>query len=84
MSEKNLETQRRYITELIRGQMKIYELNGRENKAITISLPKVTKVSKTIVLSILEDVLGYKPIDTSYQEIRSKYSSTMLITVVLK
>ena len=61
MSEKDLKAQRKYITDLIKNQLKIFRLNGKSNQEVTLSLPKVTSVNKTLVKIILEEVLKYKP-----------------------
>ena len=84
MSENDLKTQRKYITDLIKNQLKIFKLNGKSNQEVTISLPKVTSVNKTLVKNILEEVLKYKPEFVNYQELKCMDSSIMILTIVLK
>ena len=67
MSENDLKAQRKYITDLIKNQLKIFRLNGKSNQEVTLSLPKVTSVNKTLVKTILEEVLKYKPDIINYQ-----------------
>lgn len=84
MSEKDLKAQRKYITDLIKNQLKIFRLNGKSNQEVTLSLPKVTSVNKTLVKIILEEVLKYKPDIINYQELKCMDSSIMILTIVLK
>lgn len=84
MSEKDIHTQKQYITALIKNQLKIFKLNGKSNQEVTISLPKVTSVNKTLVKNILEEVLKYKPDIINYQELKCMDSSIMILTIVLK
>ncbi len=84
MSEKDIHTQKQYITALIKNQLKIFKLNGKSNQEVTISLPKVTSVNKTLVKNILEEVLKYKPEFVNYQELKCMDSSIMILTIVLK
>lgn len=84
MSGNDLKTQRKYITDLIKKQLKIFELNGKTNREITLSLPKVTNVNKTLVKNILEEVLGYKPNIINYQELKCMDSSIMILTIAVK
>ena len=84
MSEKDLKAQRKYITDLIKNQLKIFRLNGKSNQEVTLSLPKVTSVNKTLVKNILEEVLKYKPEFVNYQELKCMDSSIMILTIVLK
>lgn len=84
MSEKDIHTQKQYITALIKNQLKIFKLNGKSNQEVTISLPKVTSVNKTFVKNILEEVLKYKPEFVNYQELKCMDSSIMILTIVLK
>lgn len=67
MSENDLKAQRKYITDLIKNQLKIFRLNGKSNQEVTLSLPKVTSVNKTLVKTILEEILKYKPDIINYQ-----------------
>ena len=84
MSEKDIQKQRKYITDLIESQVNIFNLNGKDNREITLSLPKVTGVNKTLAKNILEEILGYKPEITFDQELKILDTSTMLITIVLQ
>jgi hypothetical protein len=84
MSENDLKAQRKYITDLIKNQLKIFRLNGKSNQEVTLSLPKVTSVNKTLVKTILEEVLKYKPDIINYQELKCMDSSIMILTIVLK
>ena len=84
MSENDLKSQRKYITDLIKNQLKIFSLNGKSNQEVTLSLPKVTSVNKTLVKNILEEVLKYKPEFVNYQELKCMDSSIMILTIVLK
>lgn len=84
MSENDLKAQRKYITDLIKNQLKIFSLNGKSNQEVTLSLPKVTSVNKTLVKNILEEVLKYKPEFVNYQELKCMDSSIMILTIVLK
>ena len=84
MSEKDIQKQRKYITDLIKSQSNIFKLNGKSNREITLSLPKVTGVNKTLAKNILEEILGYKPEITFDQELKILDTSTMLITIVLQ
>ena len=84
MSEKDIHTQKQYITALIKNQLKIFSLNGKSNQEVTLSLPKVTSVNKTLVKNILEEVLKYKPEFVNYQELKCMDSSIMILTIVLK
>lgn len=84
MSEKDIHTQKQYITALIKNQLKIFKLNGKSNQEVTIFLPKVTSVNKTLVKNILEEVLKYKPEFVNYQELKCMDSSIMILTIVLK
>lgn len=84
MSEKDLKAQRKYITDLIKNQLKIFRLNGKSNQEVTLSLPKVTSVNKTLVKIILKEVLKYKPDIINYQELKCMDSSIMILTIVLK
>lgn len=84
MSGNDLKTQRKYITDLLKKQLKIFELNGKTNREITLSLPKVTNVNKTLVKNILEEVLGYKPNIINYQELKCMDSSIMILTIAVK
>lgn len=83
MSEKDIERQRKIITDIIINQLKIIKLNGKSDQKITLSLPKVPYVNKTEVLKILEELLGYKPELTVYQEVTIAKPSIMLITLKL-
>ena len=83
MSEKDIERQRKIITDIIQNQLKIIKLNGKSDQKITLSLPKVPYVNKTEVLKILEELLGYKPELTVYQEVTVTKPSIMLITLKL-
>lgn len=84
MSENDLNAQRKYITDLIKNQLKIFRLNGKSNQEVTLSLPKVTSVNKTLVKTILEEILKYKPDIINYQELKCMDSSIMILTIVLK
>jgi hypothetical protein len=84
MSENDLKAQRKYITDLIKNQLKIFRLNGKSNQEVTLSLPKVTSVNKTLVKTILEEILKYKPDIINYQELKCMDSSIMILTIVLK
>lgn len=84
MSEKDIHTQKQYITALIKNQLKIFKLNGKSNQEVTLSLPKVTSVNKTLVKTILEEILKYKPDIINYQELKCMDSSIMILTIVLK
>lgn len=84
MSENDLKVQRKYITDLIKNQLKIFRLNGKSNQEVTLSLPKVTSVNKTLVKTILEEILKYKPDIINYQELKCMDSSIMILTIVLK
>ena len=84
MSEKDIERQRKIITDIIKNQLKIIKLNGKSDQKITLSLPKVTGVNKTLAKNILEEILGYKPEITFNQELKILDTSTMLITIVLQ
>lgn len=84
MSEKELKNQRKYVTDLINSQLKIFKLNGKTNQEVTFSLPKVTNVNKTLVKKLLEELLGYTPEITFCQEIKLMNSSVLLITLVLQ
>lgn len=84
MSENDLKAQRKYITDLIKNQLKIFRLNGKSNQEVTLSLPKVTSVNKTLVKTILEEVLKYKPDIINYQELKCMDSSIMILTIMLK
>ncbi len=41
MSENDLKAQRKYITDLIKNQLKIFRLNGKSNEEVTLSLLKL-------------------------------------------
>lgn len=84
MSENDLKAQRKYITDLIKNQLKIFRLNGKSNQEVTLSIPKVTSVNKTLVKTILEEILKYKPDIINYQELKCMDSSIMILTIVLK
>ena len=84
MSENDLKAQRKYITDFIKNQLKIFRLNGKSNQEVTLSLPKVTSVNKTLVKTILEEILKYKPDIINYQELKCMDSSIMILTIVLK
>ena len=84
MSENDLKAQRKYITDLIKNQLKIFRLNGKSNQEVTLSLPKVTSVNKTLVKTILEEILKYKPDIINCQELKCMDSSIMILTIVLK
>ena len=84
MSEKDIQKQRKYITDLIKSQLNIFKLNGKGNREITLSLPKVSGVNKTLARNVLEEILGYKPEITFDQELKILDTSTMLITIVLQ
>ena len=80
MSEKDLERQRKIVTNIIKNQIKIFKLNGKNDQDVTISVLKVPYVNKTEVLKILELTLGYSPEILFYQEVTILKQSTMMIT----
>ena len=80
MSEKDLERQRKIVTDIIKNQIKIFKLNGKNDQDFTISVLKVPYVNKTEVLKILELTLGYCPEILFYQEVTILKQSTMMIT----
>ncbi len=84
MSEKDIERQRKIVTEIIKNQLKILKLNGKAQQEVTLSIPKVTHINKSEVVNILEDILGYKPEISCYQEIKISKTSTMLFIIKLK
>lgn len=47
MSEKDLERQRKIVTDIIKNQIKIFKLNGKNDQDVTISVLKVPYVNKT-------------------------------------
>lgn len=80
MSEKDLERQRKIVTDIIKNQIKIFKLNGKNDQDVTISVLKVPYVNKTEVLKILGLTLGYSPEILFYQEVTILKQSTMMIT----
>ena len=82
MSDKNLNTQRKYIKNLINGQLKLFKIKGKYSNELTLSLPKVDSVDKSLVKNILKEILGYDPIIISFQKI--EHLDIMLIAIVLK
>ena len=80
MSEKDLERQRKIVTDIIKNQIKIFKLNGKNDQDVTISVLKVPYVNKTEVLKILELTLWYSPEILFYQEVTILKQSTMMIT----
>lgn len=80
MSEKDIERQRKIVTDIIKNQIKIFKLNGKNDQDVTISVLKVPYVNKTEVLKILEESLGYNPDILFYQEVTILKQTTMMIT----
>ena len=68
------------VTDIIKNQIKIFKLNGKNDQDVTISVLKVPYVNKTEVLKILELTLGYCPEILFYQEVTILKQSTMMIT----
>ena len=84
MSEKDIERLREIITDIIKNQIEISKLIGKENQYVTLSIPKVSYVNKTGSLKILEEILGYKPEILVSKEITISKPSIMILTFKLK
>lgn len=81
MNKQKLE----YVRNIVEGQLRILEISGKNTREITLSVPRISAIDKSVVYTTLDDLLGYTPEELAYSEIKiNGCQEIMLLSIRLR